>query len=232
MKLKNLISLLIILIGVNSSIIIFYLLIDNIAFLIFSIFFLNSLSLIFWYMRIVLAQLKLCKVCNGKAKCYLSNTRWDDRGRRVVVISYCFSHFLEAYRAKLTRFPGTLIFLKNDKYFVGYIYLDLEDLRIHPAHYSEAEILQISQLLDSLGTHCDRCHVNPAKILLMDARVIGFSVRAPLIKEETYLEFNESVCVDCFLRFLSRELEERQKEFDMFRINLPYRRKGIYLFEQ
>ncbi len=105
-------------------------------------------------------------------------------------------------------------------------------MRFHPAKYSEEDITRVFQLLESMGELCEKCQNNKSKVLLMDCKVIEYSVERPLIKNETYFKLNESLCVECFIQFLEAEIQRRRKEFQRFDLNIPYNAKGIYLFEQ
>ncbi|NVM31670.1 MAG: hypothetical protein HWN65_22725 [Candidatus Helarchaeota archaeon] len=161
----------------------------------------------------------------------LSDYRWSE-GRSHEVQYYCFIHFKKVFKQKLSQIPWRFIFFKEDEYFGEYIYLSLSDFPIHPAHYAENDIRQISQLLELTGRDCEKYQKQEAKIILMDVRVIGHSVESPLIKDEASLQSNELLCTECFSKYLGDEIKRRRKEFGQFKINLPYDSDGIYIFEQ
>ena len=145
---------------------------------------------------------------------------------------YCRPHFLEAYKEIIDQFQGRFIFFKEILYFSDYIYLSMDRLRFHPAHYTEEELNRISELLDSMEVKCKRCQINETKVLLMHIQVIENTVAPPLIKKEDYLELNESLCIECFIDFLANLIQKHRKDFSSFSVNIPYNQKGIYLWEE
>ncbi|MHA1360911.1 MAG: hypothetical protein ACTSRC_22550 [Candidatus Helarchaeota archaeon] len=188
-------------------------------------------GMLIYFISLLWHTSRTCLTCEKPPRFILTNYSWR-LGRASRYEKYCKEHFLETFQGELDQLGGKFIFFKEDRYFKRYIYLSLKDLEIHPAKYTSQDLSQVTNLIETISENCEKCNSGGAKVLLMSAKVIDFTVRSPLIKYPAYTQNNESLCTRCFIDFLSREITLRNSEFKDFWLNLPYDYAGIYLFEQ
>jgi len=162
-----------------------------------------------------------CSICGEKAPFILTDHRLEERKTRKT--PFCLDHFIEAFRSEWAKSGSMFIFFLREAYYMGYIFLSLDDLWYDPLQYSEAEMSQMASMLDNKGNRC-RKQDGPAAVLVIEAGLIGNPKKKPLIKDEGYLESRKPLCTEHFLHFLKTTIREKR----FFEMNLPYAKEGIY----